>query len=126
MACVRCFPIVPHLNAIIHEGQDVKLNYISRGTGLEEHGINNPNIIYWTPPTPVLYEQIMQHREGLITHLGPMAVKTGHYTGRAPNDKFIVDEPGCHDKIWWGSVNRPIDPQIFDNLHKRLLKFHSV
>jgi phosphoenolpyruvate carboxykinase (ATP) len=102
---------------------DVKLNYISRGTGLEEHGITNANIIYWTPPTPVLYEQIMQHREGLITHLGPMAVKTGHYTGRAPNDKFIVDEPGCHDKIWWGTVNRPFDPAKFDSLNNRLLKF---
>ncbi len=101
----------------------MKLNYISRGTGLEEHGITNANIIYWTPPTPVLYEQIMQHREGLITHMGPMAVKTGHYTGRAPNDKFIVDDPGCHDKIWWGEVNRPFDPQNFDGLHKRLLKF---
>ena len=101
----------------------MKLNYISRGTGLEEHGITNPNVIYWTPPTPVLYEQIMQHREGLITHLGPIAVKTGHYTGRAPNDKFIVDEPGCHDKIWWGAVNRPFDQQKFENLHKRLLKF---
>jgi hypothetical protein len=56
-------------------GSNVKLNYISRGTGLEEHGITNANIIYWTPPTPVLYEQIMQHREGLITHLGPIAVK---------------------------------------------------
>jgi phosphoenolpyruvate carboxykinase (ATP) len=101
----------------------VKLNYISRGTGLEEHGITNANIIYWTPPTPVLYEQIMQHREGLITHLGPMAVKTGHYTGRAPNDKFIVDEPECHDKIWWGEVNRPFDPEKFDILNNRLLNF---
>lgn len=101
----------------------MKLNYISRGTGLEEHGITNANIIYWTPPTPVLYEQIMQHREGLITHLGPIAVKTGHYTGRAPNDKFIVDEPGCHDQIWWGTVNRPFDQKKFDNLHKRFLTF---
>jgi phosphoenolpyruvate carboxykinase (ATP) len=101
----------------------MKLNDITRGTGLEEHGITNANLIYWTTPTPSLYELIIVRGEGLTTHLGAVAVKTGHYTGRAANDKFIVDEPSCHDHVNWGKINRPFDPTKFDALYKRLLAY---
>ncbi|GAM09160.1 phosphoenolpyruvate carboxykinase [Geobacter sp. OR-1] len=101
----------------------MKLNDITRGTGLEEHGITNANLIYWTAPTSVLYEQIVKRGEGLVTHLGAIAVKTGHYTGRAANEKFIVDEPTCHDHINWGNVNRPFDPVMFEGLYQRMLAY---
>jgi phosphoenolpyruvate carboxykinase (ATP) len=58
--------------------------------GLEEYGIKNVGNIYRNLPTPALYEQIVRSREGLITHLGPIVVRTGHHTGRSPQDKFIV------------------------------------
>ena len=101
----------------------MKLNDVTQGTGLEEHGIRNANLIYWTPPTAVLYEQIVKRGEGLVTHLGAVAVKTGHYTGRAANEKFIVDEPSCHEFINWGRVNRPFDPDRFEGLYKRMLAY---
>jgi len=50
-------------------------------------------------------------------------VRTGHFTGRAPNDKFIVKEPGSADRIWWGEVNRPFEAVHFDRLHHRLLVY---
>jgi len=101
----------------------LKLNDITRGTGLEEHGITNANLIFWTSPTPVLYELIVRRGEGLITHMGAVEVKTGHYTGRAANEKFIVDEPSCHEHINWGKVNRPFDPARFDALYKRMTSY---
>jgi phosphoenolpyruvate carboxykinase (ATP) len=101
----------------------VKLNDITRGTGLEEHGITNANLIYWTPPTPVLYEQIVKRGEGLLSHLGAIAVKTGHYTGRAANEKFIVDEPSCHEHISWGRINQPFCTAKFDALYERMLAY---
>ena len=101
----------------------MKLNDITRGTGLEEHSISNTNLIYWTSPTAELYEQIVKRGEGLISHLGALAVKTGHYTGRAANEKFIVDEPGSHDQINWGKVNRPFDPAKFDTLYTKMTAY---
>ncbi|RII28839.1 MAG: phosphoenolpyruvate carboxykinase (ATP) [Geobacter sp.] len=98
-------------------------NDITRGTGLEAHGITNANLIYWTPPTAVLYELIVKRGEGLLSHLGAVAVKTGHYTGRAANEKFIVDEPGCHDHVAWGKVNRPFEPAKFDALYNRMCAY---
>ncbi len=70
--------------------------------GLERHGIRNVGTVFWNPSTPVLYEEVVRRREGFIAHLGPLIVRTGHHTGRSPNDKFIVREPSSEDKVWWG------------------------
>lgn len=101
----------------------MKFNDVTRGTGLEEHGITNANLIYWTPPTAVLYEQIVKRGEGLVSHLGAIAVKTGHYTGRAANEKFIVDEPTTRENIAWGKVNKPFESAKFDGLYNRMLAY---
>ncbi len=101
----------------------MRFNDITRGSGLEQHGITNPNLIYWTSPTSVLYEQVVRRGEGLISHLGALTVKTGHYTGRAANDKFIVEDPESSGQINWGKVNRPFPPESFDHLYKKMTSY---
>ena len=90
---------------------------------LESLGITNVNTVYWNLSTPSLIEEAIRRREGRLAHLGPLVVRTGQHTGRAPNDKFIVREPSCVDKVWWGKVNRPMEPDKFDLLHRRLLAY---
>ncbi len=70
--------------------------------------------------TAALYEHIIRRGEAAIAHLGPIVAHTGARTGRSPKDKFIVMEPSCADKVWWGSVNRPIEAERFDALLRRL------
>ncbi|WP_136523494.1 phosphoenolpyruvate carboxykinase (ATP) [Geomonas ferrireducens] len=101
----------------------MRLNDITRGNGLEQHGITNANLIYWTSPTSVLYEQVVRRGEGLISHLGALTVKTGHYTGRAANDKFIVEEPSSSHLVNWGKVNRPFEAERFDALYKKMCNY---
>lgn len=91
--------------------------------GLENHGIQNAGIVYWNLPTSLLYEEAIRRREGHLAHLGPLVVRTGQYTGRAPNDKFIVREPASVDKVWWGKVNRSMDEDRFEALRRRLLAY---
>lgn len=91
--------------------------------GLENHGLHKLNDIYWTMPTPALYEQAINRREGVLAHRGPLVVRTGHHTGRSANDKFIVKDTNTENQIWWGAVNRPIDPEQFDGLHRRLVTY---
>jgi phosphoenolpyruvate carboxykinase (ATP) len=88
--------------------------------GLEHHGLSNLNDIYWNLNTPALYEQAIRRREGIIAHLGPLVVRTGHHTGRSANDKFTVQEPSTEKDIWWGKINRPITAEQFDDLHRRM------
>ena len=91
--------------------------------GLDQHGIHNVDNVFWTLPTPALYSWIVRRREGLVAHLGPIVVRTGHHTGRSPNDKFIVREPSIEDEIWWGDENRPFEEGKFEALRARLLAY---
>jgi len=63
-----------------------------------------------------LYDHAVRRREGVVTASGPFAAITSPHTGRSPNDKFIVQEPGSSDHIWWGKVNQPIAPQHYERL----------
>ncbi len=96
--------------------------FISR-YGLDRHGIKNVDVAHWNLSAPALYEEAMRRHEGLIAGGGALVVRTGHHTGRSPNDKFIVEEPSSAEKIWWGEVNRPLAPERFDGLHARMLSY---
>jgi phosphoenolpyruvate carboxykinase (ATP) len=88
--------------------------------GLDDLEIHDVNTVFWNQSTAALYETAVRRREGMIAHLGPLVVSTGRYTGRSPNDKFIVEEPSSADKVWWGKVNRPFDTERFERLYGRV------
>ncbi|MBU1985503.1 phosphoenolpyruvate carboxykinase (ATP), partial [bacterium] len=90
---------------------------------LESHGLKNLAQVLWNPSTPQLYEEIVRRQEGLVAHLGPLVVRTGHHTGRSPNDKFIVQEPTSEKDIWWGAANRPMTEKHFGMLFNHLRSF---
>ncbi len=91
--------------------------------GLENHGLRNLNMQYWTLPTPALVERIVSRREGILAHEGGIVVRTGNHTGRAPNDKFIVQDGEATDKVWWGKINRPLSPEHFTNIYLRMAAY---
>src|SRR5215217_6649207 len=72
--------------------------------------------------TAELYEEAIRNEEGLLAASGSMVVSTGQYTGRSPKDKFVVKEPSSEDKIWWGSVNQPIEADKFEGLRERMFE----
>lgn len=90
---------------------------------LEQIGLRNLGNIYWNLTTPALYEEVVRRREGWISHLGPLVVRTGHHTGRSPNDKFIVREPSSEKLINWGKVNQPMTEEKFTALLGKLCAF---
>lgn len=49
----------------------------------------------------------------------------GKFTGRSPKDKYIVKQSPSQDKIWWGSVNKPMEPQVFDELYGKVTEHYS-
>ena len=57
----------------------------------------------------------------MLTADGAVTAQTGKYTGRSPNDKYIVEEASSKDKIDWGNVNRPISSEIFDSLYNKVM-----
>ncbi len=92
-------------------------------TGLEAHGIVNPRRIYWNLTPPRLVELAVLRGEGMLTEGGGLTVYTGKYTGRSPRDKFIVREPSSEDRVWWGPVNQPFEPEAYEQVRQRLMAF---
>jgi phosphoenolpyruvate carboxykinase (ATP) len=86
-------------------------------------GLTNLGRLYWNLPTPALCEEAIRRYEGMLSHLGPLVVRTGQHTGRLPKDKFLVNEPSSRDMIWWGKVNKPLPPDRFDRLQARLCAY---
>ncbi len=90
---------------------------------LDNHGLRNLNMVYWTLPTPALVERVVSRREGVLAHEGATVVRTGNYTGRAPNDKFIVRNGEAAADVWWGKVNRPMPAEKFEQLYLRMTAY---
>jgi phosphoenolpyruvate carboxykinase (ATP) len=83
-------------------------------------GIRNVGRIHHNLATPALYEEAIRRAEGWFSHLGPLVVRTGQYTGRSAEDRFVVREPSSEGRIWWGKYNRPVEPVRFEQLKVRL------
>ncbi|MGO8671734.1 MAG: phosphoenolpyruvate carboxykinase (ATP) [Capsulimonadaceae bacterium] len=72
-------------------------------------------------PASALIEEAIRRGEGILSDTGAFVVRTGKYTGRSPDDKFIVGSPETDPDIDWGKVNRPFDPNRFEPLFGRVL-----
>src|SRR4029077_11883539 len=91
--------------------------------GLDRQGIRHLGTQHWNQSAPVLYEHAIRRGEGELAFGGSFSVSTGPYTGRTPRDKYIVNEPGTKDTVWWGAINQPIDPDRFESIHQRMLAY---
>lgn len=98
------------------------MRVISEGSSktLQELGLINLGKVFWNAPTPLLYEEVIKGHEGVVSHLGPLVVRTGSHTGRSPNDRFMVKDSVSAEKVHWGEVNRPFDPDKFQAMFHRL------
>ncbi len=98
--------------------------YCPSSVGLNRHGIAGTEAVYWNLPPTELYEHALRNSEGSLAANGAIVCTTGSHTGRSPNDKFIVDEPGSSKVIWWGKVNKAISEAHFDALHRRVISHY--
>ncbi|MGI6184760.1 MAG: phosphoenolpyruvate carboxykinase (ATP) [Candidatus Fimadaptatus sp.] len=93
------------------------------GICLKDLGIINTTAIYRNLTPAQLTEKAVARGEGTLSKTGALVVKTGKYTGRSAQDKFIVDTPAVHDEIAWGKVNRPITKERYDAIYNKVIAY---
>tara|TARA_X000001036_G_scaffold167795_1_gene158934 strand:- start:918 stop:2480 length:1563 start_codon:yes stop_codon:yes gene_type:complete len=64
----------------------------------------------------------LKREEGRLSSNGTVIVNTGIYTGRSPNDRFIVKDEETEKLIDWGDVNLPLSEESFEILEKAVKK----
>lgn len=90
---------------------------------LEQYGIINTPSVLRNLSTPELYEDAILRDEGHLSHQGSLVVFNPDYTGRSPNDRFIVKDGESANDIWWGAVNREFPTDKFDILYNRMMAY---
>ena len=86
-------------------------------------GIAGDGVVYRNLSVPELTMAALERGEGTLSDTGALVVETGKYTGRSPDDKFIVDTPTIHNDIAWGKINRPIENEKFDAIKAKMLAY---
>ena len=88
----------------------------SRAFDLSKHGLVPSGNVHWNLGSEELHQMAVELNEAKLTSDSVLLAVTGERTGRSPNDRFIVDEAGMAEEVWWGEVNRPTAPAVFDRL----------
>jgi len=108
------------------------LSTICNDLGLNKLGITNPEIIHHNLSYSELFKHEVRNKEGSIMKCkygDTFSIDTGKFTGRSPNDKWIVKNIGTNTEknIWWGNVNKEIKPEIFNDLYNKSINhFNSL
>jgi phosphoenolpyruvate carboxykinase (ATP) len=72
---------------------------------------------------PHLVESVILNHEGELSFTGSLSVKTGRFTGRSPDDKFIVKDDLTSNYVDWGKINHAISEENFENILNKMINF---
>lgn len=88
---------------------------------LEGLGISSHTKVNWNLPPAHLIEEAIKNNEGYLADNGALMCDTGKFTGRSPEDKFIVEDEITKDAVWWGKINHPISREYFDKIFNKMI-----
>ena len=94
-------------------------NPLKKTSNLKEYGINNATV-NWNLSPGTLQKISVDKGMGKETANGTLAINTGKFTGRSPQDRFLVKDDYTADKVWWGKTNKPVSPDNFDKLKNEI------
>ncbi len=90
---------------------------------VESLGIVAPKAVYRNLSPAKLTEHALERGEGKLSETGALVVYTGKYTGRSPDDRFIVDEGEAHTEINWNKNNVAITREKADAIFNKLTAY---
>ena len=87
-------------------------------------GLKNVTIHYQLS-SDELHQKTLEKNQGKESSTGALAVVTGEFRGRSPEDRFIVKDDITKDEVWWSDINLPFDAQKFDALYDKVVNYLS-
>ena len=91
-------------------------------SALKKIGIQNSTLHYQLTPEE-LTQQTVDRNQGVLNDTGALIIKTGEFTGRSPQDKFIVKDSITEKAVHWNNFNLPIDEKYFFQLKDKLVSY---
>ena len=88
-------------------------------------GLKNTGNQFWNLTPAELVEDTILQGQGILSDTGALAIDTGEFTGRSPQDRFIVEDDITKDSVWWGGINKGISEAHFDTIFERMQAYLS-
>lgn len=83
-------------------------------------------VVHYQLSSDQLHQITLDKNQGRESSFGAIAINTGEFTGRSPMDRFIVKDDVTKEKVWWGNINIPFDPDRFDALYDKVVSYLSA
>lgn len=97
---------------------------IMKTKDLTKYGLKDTKA-HWNLSPEALQAITVEKGMGKETANGTLAINTGKFTGRSPQDRFLVKDDYTKDRVWWGKTNKGISPENFDFLQGEIEKYLS-
>ncbi|WP_395090790.1 phosphoenolpyruvate carboxykinase (ATP) [Vaginella massiliensis] len=92
---------------------------------LSSYGIKNAAVRYQLSADE-LEQEMLKTNQGELTSSGAVNILTGEFTGRSPQDRFIVKDEITENTVWWdGKINIPFEAEKFDALYDKVMEHLS-
>lgn len=88
-------------------------------SSLATYGIAHSNI-HWNLSPEELVETSIKKEMGVLSDTGALCVETGNFTGRSPEDRYIVEDSFSKEYVNWNKINQAISPGIYNNLKQKI------
>lgn len=82
-----------------------------------------PSKVHRNLPAGELAKIAVRRGEGVINSTGSLSVNTGKYTGRSPDDRFIVADDLTRNTIDWGKINHEFSGEKFAAILEKMKGF---
>jgi len=89
---------------------------------ISKFGIS-PSKIFRNLPHEDLVKSAVSRNEGVVNSTGSLSVNTGKYTGRSPDDRFIVLDDVTRDTVDWGKINHQFPTDKFTKILEKMKNF---
>lgn len=70
-----------------------------------------------------LVEETIKQGLGKLSSSGALTINTGKFTGRSPEDRFIVKDAITEKTVDWGKVNIAIDQESYQQLFDKIIAY---
>ncbi|PWJ42203.1 phosphoenolpyruvate carboxykinase (ATP) [Sediminitomix flava] len=86
---------------------------------LNTQNLNAVKQVKMNLPVAELVEEALKNNEGVLADTGAFMCDTGKFTGRSPQDRFLVKDDATAN-VWWGNINIPFEGAKFKSLHAKV------
>ena len=83
---------------------------------LVQLGLRISDSIHYQLSPEELISDSLRKKEGVLSDVGALVIRTGEFTGRSPKDRFIVKDEITAGTIHWNDFNQPLEEKYFDEI----------